>query len=241
MSTMKSFATASVLAVSALASVSAYAGATANIGVTSNYMWRGLSQTGDEAAISGGIDYAHDSGVYVGTWTSSLGSSNGFGNSGQYELDLYGGYTTEISDVKLDVGYIQYMYPIGEGEADFGEVYGKVTFGPVTGTIAYTANKENDAVDTGDLYYGLSAGFEVSEGLTLGGTIGHYDLADDAAEDGSYNHVQIALTKATGDFGDFTFAVDKNDLDDAGKAVWAADNDIDDARVSVSWKKVFDL
>ncbi len=40
----------------------------ANIGVVSNYMWRGVTQTGDQAAVQGGLDVAHESGFYAGTW-----------------------------------------------------------------------------------------------------------------------------------------------------------------------------
>ena len=34
---------------------------TANIAVGSNYIWRGVTQTGDLSAVSGGVDYAHGS------------------------------------------------------------------------------------------------------------------------------------------------------------------------------------
>ncbi|MEW8587031.1 MAG: TorF family putative porin, partial [Candidatus Thiodiazotropha sp.] len=38
----------------------------ANIGVTSNYIWRGLTQTGNSTALSGGFDWADELGVYAG-------------------------------------------------------------------------------------------------------------------------------------------------------------------------------
>ena len=44
----------------------------ANLGVQSNYYFRGITQTDDKAAVSGGIDYAHDSGFYLGTWLSNV-------------------------------------------------------------------------------------------------------------------------------------------------------------------------
>jgi hypothetical protein len=49
----------------------------ANIGVVSNYIWRGASQTGDEAAIQGGLDVSHESGFYAGTWASNIDWDNG--------------------------------------------------------------------------------------------------------------------------------------------------------------------
>ncbi|MBK1704845.1 TorF family putative porin [Halochromatium glycolicum] len=44
----------------------------ANIGAVSNYIWRGVTQTGDQAAIQGGIDVGHESGFYAGTWASNI-------------------------------------------------------------------------------------------------------------------------------------------------------------------------
>jgi uncharacterized protein (TIGR02001 family) len=44
----------------------------ANIGAVSNYIWRGVTQTGDQAAIQGGLDVGHESGFYAGTWASNI-------------------------------------------------------------------------------------------------------------------------------------------------------------------------
>jgi uncharacterized protein (TIGR02001 family) len=44
----------------------------ANIGAVSNYIWRGVTQTGDQPAIQGGLDVAHESGFYAGTWISNV-------------------------------------------------------------------------------------------------------------------------------------------------------------------------
>jgi hypothetical protein len=49
----------------------------ANIGAVSNYIWRGVTQTGDQAAIQGGLDVAHESGFYAGTWASNIDWDDG--------------------------------------------------------------------------------------------------------------------------------------------------------------------
>ncbi|MGB5832339.1 MAG: TorF family putative porin [Thiohalocapsa sp.] len=49
----------------------------ANIGAVSNYIWRGVTQTGDQAAIQGGLDVAHESGFYAGTWISNVDFDEG--------------------------------------------------------------------------------------------------------------------------------------------------------------------
>ena len=64
-----------------LISFSASAEVSMNLGVTSNYMWRGVTQSDDGVAISGGIDYANDNGFYAGVWTGNVdfGASSGSG------------------------------------------------------------------------------------------------------------------------------------------------------------------
>ena len=72
--TLISLSLTSLIAATSLLSVQASAveGLSANVAATSNYLWRGVSQTGNAAAISGGIDYAADSGFYAGTWASNI-------------------------------------------------------------------------------------------------------------------------------------------------------------------------
>jgi len=75
-----------------------------NVGVTSNYIWRGETQTGDEAAVFGGLDYVSGGGAYAGLWTAPVSGAQ------EYELDLYGGYRFGRSG-RWDIGFIRYLYP----------------------------------------------------------------------------------------------------------------------------------
>lgn len=206
----------------ALLGVSAVAQAevSANIGVTSNYVWRGMTQTNDQPAISGGVDYAHDSGFYIGTWASNVDDANG--TYGTYELDGYAGFGGEVGDVGYDVGYLYYAYPSGNG-GNFGELYGSVSFQMFTVGLAYTTNADTDSAE-GDIYYYANASFDLPEGFSLGGTVGHYDY--DANSSGTYNHYQLDLGKSAGDYGDFTLSLSANDNDE-------------DPLVFVSWAKSF--
>lgn len=189
---------------------------TGNIGFTSNYIWRGVTQTNDESAISGGIDYAHESGFYVGTWVSNLANN-------QYENDIYAGYGFKAGPVDLDVGYITYRYPVGNAQLDFDEVYVNGGWEMLSFGAAFTVDKEAGGQED-DLYLYVGAEFEVAKGLTVGVLYGDYDFDDPAAED--YSHIQATLSK-----DDFTFAIEDNDLSgDAG-----------DTRITVSYSKSFDL
>ena len=224
---MSKIAIATGLAVMGLSGL-AQAELSANIGATSNYVWRGQTQTQDQAAISGGIDYNHDSGFYAGTWVSNI--DWGTAGSGE-ELDLYLGFSGEASGIGYDVGAIRYVYPSIDN-SDFTELYGNVTvFSMLTVGLAYTIDGESGgAYDSGDLYYYGSASFDLGDGWSVGGTLGHYSF--DKATNSDYSHVQLDVTKSAGDYGDFTFSL-SNIFDQDGNAY---DNDL---MPFVSWSKSF--
>lgn len=101
----------------------------ANVGVVSDYRFRGISQSNEEPAIQGGVDYTHDSGVYLGLW----GSSVEFGDASA-EVDLYGGWGGSFNSVDVKFGGIYYAYPgtDNENDYDYFELAGSVghDFGP---------------------------------------------------------------------------------------------------------------
>ncbi len=68
---MKQIVACAALVAATGVSAPAFAGATGNVGVFSDYIFRGISQTGGAAAVQGGLDYSHASGLYAGTWIST--------------------------------------------------------------------------------------------------------------------------------------------------------------------------
>jgi len=163
----------------------------ANIGATSNYLWRGVTQSSDDGAISGGLDYSHDSGLYAGTWVSSLGGTGS-------EVDYYAGFSGETESVGYDVGYIYYQYD-DASLADFAEVYGSVTMSGVTAGIASEVYTQG-GTDLDQTYYSLSSDFELTDGFGLTATAGRYNR--DGSDD--YTHLTLDVTK-----DDFTFSLSK--------------------------------
>jgi uncharacterized protein (TIGR02001 family) len=90
-----------------------------NVALSNDYIWRGMTQTSEETAISGGFDIANENGVYFGTWASNVE----FGDNAATELDWYAGYSSELeSGLTYDIGYLAYTYP-GEDSLDFEEIY----------------------------------------------------------------------------------------------------------------------
>ncbi len=153
-----------------------------NIGLTSDYVWRGVSQSNKDFAASFGLDYKHSSGLYVGTWASSVD----FGSGNDAEWDLYGGYSNKMGDFSYDLGYIHYSYP-GETDLNFGEGYVSLGYGPGTVKISHDFDNSNTYYE-GALAIPLTAGF----GADL--HLGHYNF--DKATD--YTDWRVGVTKSVG-------------------------------------------
>ena len=89
---------------------------TGNLGLFSQYVFRGLTQTNREPALQGGFDYAHASGVYLGTWASNISwlkDGGLYNGGGSLEWDFYGGFKGSIgkSDFTYDLGLAYFWYP----------------------------------------------------------------------------------------------------------------------------------
>lgn len=116
----------------------ALAGTSGNIAVTSDYVFRGVSQTNEEPALQGGIEYASDAGFYIGAWGSSISwLSDGSGDvSSNVELDGYLGYRGQAgARFTYDLGVLGYWYPgdypPGFNSPDTTELYAGFSFAPV--------------------------------------------------------------------------------------------------------------
>lgn len=230
---------AAILTGSLVAAPTVVAETSANIAATSNYVWRGASQTGNNSAVQGGMDYASDSGVYVGTWASNVnfGDAN---TDGEYELDGYVGWATDFNDnVSLDVGYVYYYYGLTNSGADFGEVYANVGFSLFEVAAYYTVNddKEGDASDTdpfaaGDLFVQGSVSVPLAEGWDIAFTIGQYMFENDGVDDVDLDYTwgQIDMTRSVEEFGDITLSASKADEEADGN---------DDVKVFITWAKSF--
>ena len=115
----------------------AQAGTSGNVSLTSDYVFRGVSQSNQEPALQGGVEYAADNGFYIGSWGSSISwlsdlSSSAAPISSNVELDLYGGYRGKFGEaVSYDVGALYYWYPgdfpSGFNSADTLEIYAGIS------------------------------------------------------------------------------------------------------------------
>jgi len=206
----------------------------ANIGVVSNYMWRGVSQTDGGAAVQGGVDYGHSSGLYAGTWVSNIDWG---GSKPSYELDLYAGFGGSVGEFSYDLTTIYYAYPDApdDGDADFWEIGASASWNIATLGVNYTVSGDADDApfDSGDVYWYGGVEVPLPQEFSIGATIGYYDF-DATGSEGDYTHWKLSLGKSVGDWGAFTLAYEQND---GGESEAVATDD--DPKFWIGWNKEF--
>lgn len=199
---------------------------TANVGLVSDYLVRGISQTSGTAALQGGVDFTHSSGIYLGLWGSNMSWITDFGATGtsSLELDTYGGYRGAFAeDFSYDVGFIRYNYignytPLpGTAKADTQEIYGSVGYKWISAKYSYSLGDFLTVPNAkGTSYLEVNASYTIEgPGITLGAHYGKqkYKGADaDAAAligfDPSYSDYKLSASK---DFGGYVVGLAYSD------------------------------
>ena len=198
---------------------------TANVTVVNDYRYRGLTQSNFKPAIQGGFDYAHESGLYIGNWNSSIswiGDSSTYTANGTksvsapIEMDFYAGFKKEFigEGFASDFGVLQYYYPTsglanGATSPNSTELYAaqNFTFGPVTGfaKVSYAVSTLFGTTNsTGSYYPDLTANYDTGVfGLTVNGHVGDQGVTNTQTVSGvkynfSYTDWKLGVTK---DFG----------------------------------------
>ena len=183
---------ASTLATPALAADSSLA---FNVGAVTEYRYRGISQTRLKPALQGGLDYTAGS-FYVGAWGSTIQWIKDGGGKADVEIDIYGGYKLELAkDTVLDLGVLTYQYPSNalKPSANTTEVYGALTYGPVTAKYSHsTSNLFGFAGSKGSGYLDITGTFEVA-GITVTPHIGRQTVKNNGAF--AYTDYSITLSK----------------------------------------------
>ncbi len=185
---------------------------------TSDYLFRGVSQTSNGAAVQAAMTFTHESGAYFSLWGSSITafSATPFQSAG-LELDTLLGYSGKAGEVAYDVGVMRYNYPglsstnncctnsMGKVvEADYNEFYASVsTMGAKVG-LNYSTEYFNESDKF--MYVYASYGTEVAGvGLSASVGINKFDSAmmmsqalGTTGSDDSYMDYKVAASKAIG-------------------------------------------
>lgn len=178
----KSLIAAAVAGASFSMPMTAAAEISATLDIASQYIFRGIVEEQGSAAVSGSIDYEHDSGLYAGFWTGSLPSG--------IETNYYAGFASDVGDFSYDVGLLHYRFPPASqdgADAFLSEVYLEVGYmgfgaGAFIGVDKAGTSRSNGD-DNKDNYFTLSYGYE-QFGILVG-------YADMDADDSNYSHLDL--------------------------------------------------
>ena len=177
-----------------------------NAAVVSDYRYRGISQTRLKPALQSGFDYTNNpTGLYAGTWLSTIKWTRDAGGDGSVEWDLYAGKRGNVSDdVSYDVGVLSYVYAnngldhvAGFADANTTEIYGQLGYGPAYVKYSHAVTNLFGFVDSKNSgYLDLGANFDLGDGVSANLHAGRQKVrGNDAA---SYTDWKLGLTKDLG-------------------------------------------
>ena len=214
-----------VLTLGLLAASAAHAEVSGTLTLTSDYLFRGITQTDEKPALQGGLEWAHDSGVYAGAWGSSISwlSDSDPDISSQVELDAYLGIRGDFGDsgVGWDVGAVHYWYPgsypAGFNKADTTELYAGLSWRVLGAKYSYAVTDLFGIPDSdGSSNLDVAANWEFVPGLTLNAAVGKQWVRRHAALD--YAFWKLGLTKSFGNGFSVAAAWNDTDIDGLGEA-----------------------
>jgi uncharacterized protein (TIGR02001 family) len=191
----------------------ANAGVTSTWTLASDYDFRGITQTAQDPAVQASLDYAHDSGWYVGAWASNVD----FGDSVDvnYELDVYTGFTKTLENgLGYDVGLVYYTYP-DESDFNYFEAYGSLSYGMFKGKLWYSPDFGGDATSGNTPAYYVEGNVTVPlpNNFSVLGHVGYSagDYWDDA--DSEYFDYSVGVGYTAGNFNLALKWIDGSDLE----------------------------
>lgn len=179
------------------------AGLTSSLTFTTDYVFRGVSQTGNRPALQGAMEYATAPGFYAGVFASNVSWAADAWQPVAPGVDpnVYGGTATISNSLEItgyagarhvfpggflgDAGLVHYHYPgsydlpfQGLGRPNTTEAYAKLGKGWVTAGMWYALSDSvfmiGDA--TGTRYFNLAVDAPLgATGLRLHGSVGYWD------------------------------------------------------------------
>jgi len=207
------------------------AGVSANMGLASDYYFRGVLQSSG-ASGSAGIDYEHDSGLYVGTWLADVGGQGDVSASDGIEFDIYGGYTGEVQGFAYGIGYTSYQYT-GDFDSAYNEFNLTASYGPVS--FEFSAGTHDKIVgttvnDQDEDYSFMAFAYEYESISVLYGIWG-------ADLEGAYLEIAFSKTVSEIDLGVSLINGDAEENPSAGSRNFATDG----TAIVFTLGKTFDL
>lgn len=161
-----------------------FANPSGSVAVTSDYVFRGITQSDESAALQGAINFGQSSGPYLGLWGSNVDFNDG--DEAQLELDFSGGYKWAWGPASFDAGVIYYAYPGADSGLNYdyweAKLAASVPAGPVTLTGSAFVSPDYFAGSGTAVYVNGAASVPVfNTGITANAAVGHQSIDDNAA------------------------------------------------------------
>lgn len=182
----------------------------ANLTLASQYVSRGFQQTWGKPALQGGLDYSHPSGVFAGTWASTV--SDHFIRDATIEWDVYTGYYHDLGNLSLGVTAAYYYYPgakttakTGHTRFNYGEIIPEIGYGPLTVkyAVTYTRDYFGNNADTlgtdtpqhsrGSAYLDINWDQPITEDWSVNAHYGHQRIKNFSAA--NFQDISVAVNK----------------------------------------------
>lgn len=193
---------------------------TFTLAAVSDYKPRGISQSHNRPALQGGADLVHASGFYGGLWFYTIEilretcKATGTTCGRSVELDLYGGYRTEVAaGATIDVGLIRYQYPGNDLDRAPGFVNANTTEAYLGGGLGPVSVKLSHSLTTfggfpasrGSSYGEVNLAQPIGDGWTLNAHLGRQVLRNNAVFNATDYRLGIGKTFASGFGASLTF------------------------------------
>ncbi len=183
---------------------------------TTDYVFRGVSQTDEDPAIQGSIDFGHSSGFYAGVWASNVDFDEP-GDGISTEIDYYVGWVFELpGETELDLQAVRYTYPgYNSGfRINYNEYIAAFSFlDYYTATVAWSDNFLNE--DENAFYYHFEVDYPFGEtGFGVIASVGFNDISKAAGDD--YWDFRIGLKYAWEGLDFATVTADLSYFDTSG-------------------------
>ncbi|WP_161965843.1 TorF family putative porin [Steroidobacter cummioxidans] len=194
------------------AATAANAGVSSTWTLASDYDFRGITQSAQDPAIQGSIDYAANSGWYVGAWGSNVDFGPGVGVD--LEVDVYTGFSGQSEGgLGYDVGLVYYTYP-DESDYNYFEAYGSISKDWFKGKLWYSNDfgGKSTSGSTPAFYAEANGAFPLPKNFTLQAHAG-YSFGDYWSNSNSeYFDYSLGVGYTAGNFSLGLKWVDGSDL-----------------------------
>ncbi|MCP3850811.1 MAG: hypothetical protein GY694_11335 [Gammaproteobacteria bacterium] len=203
-------AVASVVVTPMMANAEGFGTVSANVALTTDYYFRGISQTDNDGAIQGGLDWAHDSGAYAGVWASNVD----FGEN-KLELDTYLGFANDIGDtgISYDVNVLRYNF--NNADTDTTEWTMGLSYSYFSASYSYSSDWLDSSESSN--YFKLGFDYDLPSDFALSASVGKsfgdaFDK-DEVGTTGDFDYVDYKIAISKNYYGlDWELAYVGNDL-----------------------------